>query len=223
VPVFRRRESARISAAVQDTPTPLLTVELDLERVNAAQRGYLDQRTRAGTQRANRVRVMRDILRHAAGRFGERQLAAVPRGGPLLEDGRQETLEDALFGPLARQGWPRRAAAVLHGLHLPATPLLPATACCKGGPGLSTLDPASYRTRLDDGPAQARELGDTTALAVYLHPLRQLRILWIGAESDHQLAVARLRRETRLWTDWRPVSPDYADWLEKACKAAQAS
>ncbi|NIA67150.1 hypothetical protein HBA54_00925 [Pelagibius litoralis] len=197
----------------------MLTVELDLERINEAQAGYLKQRTRRGAHFANQVRVFRDAFVYAAKRLAERQSAAAAKGAPLLVDGTQQTLEDQLFGPLATEGWPKRAAAVLHGLHLPARPLLKAMPCCPGGPNWSVLDGDSYLAQLDDGPPQERELGDTTALAVYLAPLCRLRLLWIGAESEYPQAVARLGQETRLWADWRPVSPDYADWLDNACRA----
>ncbi len=198
----------------------MLTVELDLERINEAQAGYLRQRTRRGTHFANQVRVFRDAFVYAARRLAERQSVAAAKGAPLLIDGTRETLEEQLFGPLATEGWPKRAAAVLHGLQLPARPLLKAVPCCPGGPNWSALDGDSYLGQLDDGPPQERELGDTTALAVYLAPLRQLRLLWIGAESEYPPAVARLGQETRLWVDWRPVSGAYADWLENACREA---
>ena len=197
----------------------MLTVELDLERINRAQEGYIALRTRRGAHFANQVRILRDTLSHAARRFGERQLAGAAKGAPLLTDGLSQTLDDQLFGPLAKQGWPRRGAAVLHGLHLPGRPLLHAMPCCPGGPDWSDLDPESYATYLDDGPPQERSLGDTTALVVYLAPLCELRILWIGAETEAQQAMFDLGQETGRWKDWRAVSVAYADWLATACKA----
>ncbi|MGD1879121.1 MAG: hypothetical protein ACFB13_16665 [Kiloniellaceae bacterium] len=199
----------------------MLTIELDLGRVNRAQEGYLALGTRYGARFAARVMTLRNALQSLGRRFGQRQNAALEReGAPILADGREATLQAALFGPAATQDWPKRAAAILHGLHLPAQRLLPAEACCPGGPDWADLDGDSYLTQLDDGPPQARELGDTTALVVYLAPLNQLRILWIGAEADYGQAVAALMQETGQGTDWRSVVPEYADWLERACRAA---
>lgn len=195
----------------------LLSIEIDLDRITLSQTGYLALGTRQGTHLANRVRMMRDALSHGARRFNDRQAAALGKGqAPLLADGLPATLDEVLFGPLASQGWPRRGAAVLHGLHLPGDALLPAAPCCPGGPDLSDLDPDSYLTRLDDGPTQERSHGDTTALVAYLAPLNQFRILWIGAEADCAASLAKLQDE--IAESRQGLSADYAAWLDKACR-----
>ena len=201
----------------------MLTVELDLDRITRVQTAYLDLGTRRGVTLANQVRRLRDVFSHGARRFAQRQAAAAGKGAPLLADGRQSTLESEVFGPMARHGWPLRAAAVLHGLHLPAPPLLPASACRPGGAAWSALDPESYLTRLDDGPPQERSFGDMTALVVYLAPFERLRLVWIGQESDVLEARAALEAETAGFTAWRALAPDYAAWLEQACGRGDAS
>ena len=202
----------------------LLAVKLDLARINSAQADYLALGTRRGTHFAARVMALRNAFQHASRRFGERQSAEVARSGrPLLADGTQQTLDDEVFGPMAAQGWPKRSAAILHGLHLPATPLLPAAPCCPGGRDLADLDGDSYLTRLDDGPPQQRALGDTKALVIYLAPFAELRVFWMGAEADCVAAIAALSNETGSWTDLRPVAQDYADWLAQACQAASTN
>lgn len=196
----------------------MLIIQLDLGRITASQSGYRLQGTMQGVALAQKVRAMRMALAALIERFHQRQRQAAGRGDPLMEDGTQSTLIDRVLGPTGKNAWPTRAAAILHGLHLPVDPLLPAKPCCPGGPDLLTLDGETYLTRLDDGPPQARQLGDMTALALYIAPLKTMRILWIGAEAEAAATERDLQDETANWTDWTGVSPPYAHWLASECR-----
>jgi len=196
----------------------MLIIELDLARVTASQRGYRQQGTMHGVALARQVSVLRMALEERIRRFLQGQRKAAGQGDSLLDDGTQSTLMDQVLLPTGSRAWPKRAAAILHGLNLPVAPLLPVLPCCPNGPDLRALDSETYLTRLDDGPPQAREFGDMTALALYFAPLRTMCILWIGAEADPDSAKQDLESETADWTDWTGVCPPYAHWLAAACQ-----
>lgn len=196
----------------------MLGIELDLARITASQSGYRQQGTMQGVTLARQVRSMRIALEALTRRFYQRQRKAAGRGDPVLEDGTQTTLLDKVLNPAGPNAWPKRAAAILHGLHLPVNPLLPAWPCCPHGPNWLALDGETYLTRLDDGPPQARQLGDITALARYIVPLKNMCILWIGAEADAAAAEQDLENDTANWTDWAGISGPYAHWLATVCQ-----
>ena len=200
----------------------MLEIAIDLPRVTAAQAYYREQGTVHAAGLAKDVMSMCMALKHNIKRFGERQRAAADAGDPLLEDGRQQTITDQVLDPRGPGAWPRRAAAVLHGLCLPQDPLLPETPCCQGGPNLRDCDGETYLAMLNDGPTDARTYGAVTSLALYIAPLKKMVVLWIGAVADWNAAVAQLKAETVDWTDWSAVDPAYAAWLEQACTAAKA-
>ena len=88
--------------------------------------------SREPLDREKLVRSMRIALKALTRRFYQRQRKAAGRGDPVLEDGTQTTLLDKVLNPAEPNAWPKRAAAILHGLHLPVNPLLPAWPCCPG-------------------------------------------------------------------------------------------
>jgi hypothetical protein len=200
----------------------MLIIELDLARITASQGGYRERGTMKGAELARQVRSMRIALTALIDRFHRRQEQAAKRGDPVLEDGTQATLMDQVLNPAGANAWPRRAAAILHGLHLPVAPLLPAVPCRPQGADWLALDGDTYLTRLDDGPREARHLGSITALALYMAPLKTLRIPWIGAEADAAAAARDLADETANWTDWTGVSEPYALWLARECQRRSA-
>ncbi len=194
----------------------MLRIQLDYGRITAAQTGYREQGTRAAMEAAMGVMGFRQAFEHLVRRFGDRQSAAVAGGKDYLETGTQDELLTKVLGG-GSHGWPTRAAAALHGLVLPVDPVLPEVPCRAGGADLRALDAESYLTTLNDGPPAAREFGKITALALYLHPLKTLKILWIGLDSDVGGARGRLQAETADWTDWSGLCGDYADWLKARC------
>ena len=135
----------------------MLIIELDLARITASQGGYRERGTMKGAELARQVRSMRIALTALIDRFHRRQEQAAKRGDPVLEDGTQATLMDQVLNPAGANAWPRRAAAILHGLHLPVAPLLPAVPCRPRGrrlarPGRGNL-PDPPRRRPPRGPA----------------------------------------------------------------------
>ncbi len=82
-------------------------------------------------------------------RFNQRQKKAALRGNPVLVDGTQSTLMDQVLVATGSNAWPKRAAAILHGLHLPVDPLLPTVLCRAGGAQWRHLDEESYLTLLE--------------------------------------------------------------------------
>jgi len=194
----------------------MLQITLDYGRITAAQAGYRQLGTAAGANAAAQVMGFRIALEHMMKRFNARQDAARSRGDDYLAAGTQREIRDSIGGN-GPYHWPSRVASILHGLRLPADPLLPDTACCDGGPALRSLDAESYLAALDDGPAQQREFGSMTSIAVYLAPLHTLKILWIGTEADFSDARDDIRAQTSDWTDWAAICGDYSGWLRASC------
>lgn len=195
----------------------MLTIEIDTARLTRAQAAYREDDTLRGVHFGHRVRAFRLAFESLIERFAERQRAAAAAGRPHLADGRQATVIAEVLDPDGHAAWPRRAAAVLHGLRLPVPPILPQVFCREGGLPWRLLDSASYLAHLHDGPPEARSLGDTTALALYMAPLNTLRILWVGAEADAAEAAEALAAETAGWTDCAAVSPAFAARLKALC------
>jgi hypothetical protein len=178
----------------------MLTVTIETAAIVAVQREYRETGIAANIATAVAIGNMRFGLVRAARRFAERQVRAVGAGKPYVRDGRAATLRHAVFDHLARHrwphGWPIPAAAILHGLRLGERLPLP-------------RDIQSYLAPLYDGPPQARQYGELVGLAVYFDPLRELRILWIGRESDFEDAREAVAHATDDFTDWSRIAPKY--------------
>ena len=177
----------------------MLTLGVRSEMISRVQAKYRESGTLLGTKAAERIMAVRRTFEHLASRFNDRQAKAATDRRPFLADGRQQTLEDQLFGPFASGGWPARAAAALHGLKLKTIRSMP--------------DPHSYLAKIQVGPDQAREFGDYCGIAVYFDPLHLMEILWVGPEVDLEQGWEMLRSQTGGFRDWSKLRPEYQERL----------
>lgn len=176
------------------------------------QRLYRERSTYGDLRIADKIRQMRLFLEYGAKRFEERQRSAMARGKRYLRDGRADTLEAELFGPLARNGWPSRVGGILHGLQLHDRIAMDLVVASDADQSFSDRDPHSYWAVLQDGPDQARTFGELVAIAVYFDPFQVIEIVWIGPTDDAQGAWQRQFDESGRISDWSR-HPNYAAWL----------
>lgn len=190
----------------------MLRVVIRSELIAEAQRSYRERATYADLTIADQIRQMRLFLEAGARRFGDRQAHARRRGKPYLENGRGETLEAELFGPLARNGWPSRVGGILYGLKLSGRIAMEEVAAPVGIRPLGERDPHSYWALLQDGPDQARTFGDLVGIAVYFDPFDVIEVIWVGRARDAQGALNAMLDVTNRLSAWS-WHPAYAAWL----------
>ena len=191
----------------------MLRVEVASATIAAVQEAYVARGTFQSARTARQIMMLRTAFERAADRFNQRQQHASGRGRAGFADGRRATLADTVFGPLASDSWPSRAAGLLHGLHLRTAEHLPDLPARPGGRLLREIDPHSYVARLDDGPPQARAFGEMTAVLLYIDPFKLMRIMWIGLEIDVAEALASLAYVSGGLVDWSAVHPRFDQWL----------
>jgi hypothetical protein len=195
----------------------MLKVVLDLGRIADSQAFYRLQGTVLATQTARRIMRMRDSLKHKAARFQDRQQAAAANGDAFMQDGRQATIDRKILSHYGRKQWPMVAAAILQGSRLPGTNLHPTARCPNEDPAWVGCHEAHLFT-LYDGHAKRREFSELAALAVYLAPLNEIAVIWIGLETDLAAQVSELTEETKGWTDLTPISPRCDELLTENCQ-----
>jgi hypothetical protein len=187
----------------------MLQVELDLDRIAQQQDSYTARNLHGSRDLVFQVIAFRKALEHDARRFNRRQAQNAESGNPLLGDGRMATLHKFVVRGTGDTHWPRRAAAMLRGLHTRDFIQLPMLVPKNEQPRGAWEPSESWVARLDDAPHDARDFPNLTAIAAYFDPLTTIRILWIGAEGDFLQALRHLARETQGWFDWSAVYPPY--------------
>jgi len=194
----------------------MFKITIDLQRVSTVQKRFLDIGLTSSTDTAMRIMRMRKAFERLAGSFWKTQSNLSPE--TALPDGCFARLERDVLASTGRMGRPRRGAAILHGLSRP-TPLLPPIQI--HGQEKRTYrdaDPESYLARLYFGRPEARKFSDLAALAVYFDLLKEMRVMWIGPDSDWGAATEALGKETGGFIDWSGVHAPYEHALKRALK-----
>ncbi|WP_127566072.1 hypothetical protein [Glycocaulis alkaliphilus] len=164
---------------------------------------------------ASRIMAMQNAFQERSNRFSRAHSSTSPNYLPT--DGRFATLERDVLSSTGALSWPRRSAALLHGLCSPATPLFPDESAFQlGSRALRDADPESYFAKLYAGPPEARHFSDMAALLVYFDLLNELRIMWIGPDIRWADAVQDLKIETNNFVNWSRVHQPYANALNEA-------
>jgi hypothetical protein len=161
--------------------------------------------------------AMREVLRHKAERYRERRDKALQKGNAVLDDGRQSTVGRKVLDPSGSRQWPTVEAAILQGSQLPGTQLYPAALCPRRSATWIGCHDA-YLFTLYDSAAPVRTFDDLAALAIYLAPLNEIVIVWIGLESDVPAQTAALVAQTSNWTDMAVLSPPAHALLAADCR-----
>jgi hypothetical protein len=199
---------AQVTVDVQELAhTPggamMLTMLVQSLMISRVQTEYRELGTLTGLQAAEGIMAVRKTFEQLARRFNERQTKAASNDKPFLPDGRQKTLQDQLFGPLAGLGWPTQAAAALHGLKLNTSR------------PIHRLDPHSYLAKIQVGPDQARSFGAYCGIAIYFDPLNSMDIAWVGPEVDLNKGWQTLDTQTSGFKNWSRVRPEYQKRLDQ--------
>lgn len=193
---------------------PMLQIALAHSLLIQAQEDYRRLDTRWGALMASTISAARALLHAQSMAFNRRQRTRAL----VMPDGRIATVRDLVLDPYSRDTWPRRSAAILHGICYPPLRDLPLRPCREGGARFWDLDPHFYVAQMDIGPPQARKLGDVTLLVAYLDLVNRLYIVWAGALEDKEEALERLEERTSGLTDWTALDPEYQDLLLSRCR-----
>ena len=192
----------------------MLKLLVQSRTISWVQAEYRELGTLSGLQTAERIMMVRKTFERLACRFNERQAKAAGNGKPFIANGRQQTLQDELFGPLAGSAWPTRAAAALHGLRLNSCRPMGNHESPTGGRPVYEIDPHSYLAEIQVGPDQARDFGDYCGIAIYFDLLNSIEVAWIGPELELEKGWGSLSYETAGFTYWRHFRPEYQERLD---------